>query len=94
MEEYMAKAQTEARDIAPFPEGVAIVCPGCGGFEMAATRSSLADRDWTWIGKAPEGLGAEERQPRDHPGDALRLPVQAETGGCLFPCLTLIKESA
>lgn len=47
----MAKAQTEARDIAPFPEGVAIVCPGCGGFEMAATRSSLADRDWTWIGK-------------------------------------------
>ena len=35
----------------PFPEHIAIVCPACGGVEMASTRSSMEHREWTWVGR-------------------------------------------
>lgn len=39
---------------------IAIVCPTCGGLEMASTWSCMERRDWTWVGRMIE-KGWEQR---------------------------------
>lgn len=41
--------------LSPCKEGhIAIVCPDCGGFEMASTRDCMDRKDWNWVGKMLE----------------------------------------